>query len=78
MATTNTLLLRSMKPHNYLPLVDKDDPRVLHYSNASYFRHANGQIVFPEAPLNGRAKKLQKKKLAKMTRTLNGQLAIQS
>lgn len=66
MASPNTLTLRSKEKHIYLPLRDEDDPRVLHTTSGSYFRHpSTGQIVKPDAPLNGRLRKLEKKRFAK-------------
>jgi len=48
MASSKTLLLRELKRHTYLPLVDKDDPRILHTTSGSYFRNpSTGQIVNP-------------------------------
>lgn len=78
MASPKTLLLRELKRHIYLPLVDKDDPRVLHTTSGSYFRMPNGQIVQPDKPINGRARKLAKKRRAKSLKALNGQSAMQS
>lgn len=68
MASPNTLQLRELpKRHTYLPLRDEEDPRVLHTTSGSYFRHpSTGQIVFPEQPINGRQRKREKKRAVKL------------
>lgn len=78
MPSLHVLKLRELKKHTYYPLVDKDDPRILHTTSGSYFKKPNGQIVKPDKPLNGRLRKLAKKRKAKDFKSINGQLAMAS